>query len=154
MQSNYVWAYHTFVRHISRTLFSCVRKRGTCWMCGLLFLSHDDVVKWKHCSRYWPFVRGIQRSPVNYPHKGQLLGALTFYLIWALNKRLSKHSWSWWFETPLYSLWRHCNDHFDYYYCLCLMYARDNYIYLLAYITRAHKLPGKHHTQAYTILCI
>ena len=27
-----------------------------------------------------------------------------------LNKRLSKHSWSWWFETPSGILWRHCND--------------------------------------------
>ena len=26
-----------------------------------------------------------------------------------LNKRLSKHSWGWWFETPSYPLWRHCN---------------------------------------------
>ena len=27
-----------------------------------------------------------------------------------LNKRLSKHSWGWWFETPSSPLWRHCND--------------------------------------------
>ena len=26
-----------------------------------------------------------------------------------LNKRLSKQSWRWWFETPCRSLWRHCN---------------------------------------------
>ena len=26
-----------------------------------------------------------------------------------LNKRLSKQSWGWWFETPSCSLWRHCN---------------------------------------------
>ena len=26
-----------------------------------------------------------------------------------LNKWLSKQSWGWWFETPLRSLWRHCN---------------------------------------------
>ena len=32
---------------------------------------HDDVMKWKHFPRYWPFVRGIHRSPVNSPHKGQ-----------------------------------------------------------------------------------
>ena len=25
-----------------------------------------------------------------------------------LNKRLSKQSWGWWFETPLCPLWRHC----------------------------------------------
>ena len=26
-----------------------------------------------------------------------------------MNKRLSKHSWGWWFETPSESLQRHCN---------------------------------------------
>ena len=32
----------------------------------------------------------------------------SFYL--CLNKKLSKQSWSWWFETPSRSLWRHCNE--------------------------------------------
>ena len=27
-----------------------------------------------------------------------------------LNKRLSKQSWGWWYQTPSRSLWRHCND--------------------------------------------
>ena len=31
---------------------------------------HDDVIKWKHVPRYWPFMRGIHRSLVNSPHKG------------------------------------------------------------------------------------
>ena len=31
--------------------------------------------------RYWPFVRGIHRSPVNSPRKGQWRGALMFSLI-------------------------------------------------------------------------
>ena len=26
-----------------------------------------------------------------------------------LNKRLSKQSWGWWFETLSWPLWRHCN---------------------------------------------
>ena len=43
---------------------------------------HDDVIKWKHFPRYWPFARGIHRSPVNSPHKGQWRGALMFSLIW------------------------------------------------------------------------
>ena len=34
-------------------------------------VTHDDVIKWKHFPRYWPFVRGIHRSTVNSPHKGQ-----------------------------------------------------------------------------------
>ena len=61
---------------------------------------HDDVIKLKHFPRYWPFVRGIHRSPVNSPHKDQWRGALIFSLICALNKRLSKQSWGWRFETP------------------------------------------------------
>ena len=44
---------------------------------------HDDVIKWKHFPRYWPFVRGIHRSSVNSPHKGQWCGTLMFSLIWA-----------------------------------------------------------------------
>ena len=47
------------------------------------FESHDDVIKWKHFPRYWPFLRGIHRSPVNSPHKGQWRGALMFSLICA-----------------------------------------------------------------------
>ena len=42
---------------------------------------HDDVIKWKHFPRYWPFVRGPHRSPVNSPHKGQWRGALMLSLI-------------------------------------------------------------------------
>ena len=42
---------------------------------------YDDVIKWKHFSRYWPFVQGIHRSPMNSPHKGQWHGALMFPLI-------------------------------------------------------------------------
>ena len=45
--------------------------------------THDDVIKWKHFPRYWPFVRRIHRSPVNSPHKGQWRGALMFTLICA-----------------------------------------------------------------------
>ena len=48
---------------------------------GAKVLIHDDVIKWKHFPRNWPFVRGIHRSPVNSPHKGQWRGALMFSLI-------------------------------------------------------------------------
>ena len=44
---------------------------------------HDDAVKWKHFPRYWTFVQGIHRSPVNSPHKSQWRGALMFSLICA-----------------------------------------------------------------------
>ena len=42
---------------------------------------HDDVIKWRNFPRYWPFVRGIHRSPMNTPHKDQWCGALMFSLI-------------------------------------------------------------------------
>ena len=45
--------------------------------------THDDVIKWKHFPRNWPFVREIHRTPVNFPHKGQWRGALMFSLIYA-----------------------------------------------------------------------
>ena len=44
--------------------------------------NHDDVIKWKHFLCYWPFMRGIHRSPVNSPHKGQWRGALMFALVY------------------------------------------------------------------------
>ena len=37
---------------------------------------HDDVIKWKHFPRYWPF-------PVNSPHKAQWRGALMLSFICA-----------------------------------------------------------------------
>ena len=53
---------------------------------------HDDVIKWKHFPRYWPFVRGIHRSPVNSPHKGQWRGALMFSLTCAwINGWVNNH---------------------------------------------------------------
>ena len=73
------------------------------------YIGHDDVIKWKHFPRYWPFVRGIHRSPVNSPHKGQWRGAFDIFFHLRLNKQLSKQSWGWWFETPSRPLWRHCN---------------------------------------------
>ena len=45
-----------------------------------IYIYNDDVIKWEHFPRYWPFVRGIHRSPVNPPHKDQWRGALMFSL--------------------------------------------------------------------------
>ena len=51
------------------------------WITAEKSQAHDDVMKWKHFPRNWPFVQGIHRSPVNSPHKGQCRVALMFYLI-------------------------------------------------------------------------
>ena len=78
--------------------------------CVITVTHYDDVIKWKHFPRNWPFVRGIHQSLVNYPYKGQWRGALTFFFDVSMNTRISKRSRRWWFETPSRSLWRHCND--------------------------------------------
>ena len=62
---------------------------------------HDDVIKWKHFPRYWPFVKEIHRSPANSPPMARIFEGF-FYL--RLNKRLRKQWWGWWFETPSRSL--------------------------------------------------
>ena len=51
--------------------------------CEYWYNIHDDVIKWKFFPRYWPFVRGIQHSQVNSPHKGKWRGASIFSLICA-----------------------------------------------------------------------
>ena len=51
----------------------------TWWMRNIVsHCRHDDVIKWKHFPRHWPFVRGIHRSSVTSPHKGQWRGAFMF----------------------------------------------------------------------------
>ena len=61
--------------------------------------SYDDLIKCKHFLRYWPYVRGIHRSPVNFPHKGQWRGALMFSLIcawiyaWENNREAGDSRW-------------------------------------------------------------
>ena len=42
-----------------------------------------------------------------------------------LDKRLSKQSWGWWFETPSSLLWRHCNDLEPHFLVLCCIYFRS-----------------------------
>ena len=75
-------------------------------------IPHDDVIKWKHFPRYWPFVRGIHRSPVNSPvgaTQRPVTRSFDVFFDLCLNKRLSKQSWGWWFETLTSPLWRHRN---------------------------------------------
>ena len=69
---------------------------------------YDNVIKWKYFPRYWPFVWGIHRSRW-IPRTNASEAELWCFLWSAPNKRLSKQSWGWWFETPSWSLWCHCN---------------------------------------------
>ena len=54
-----------------------------------------------------------------------------------LNKRLSKQSWGWWFETPSFPLWRHSND--------TRLPLRSHYVHasLLCWAMRKHSTDDK-----------
>ena len=51
-------------------------------------------------------------SPVigEFPSQRPVTRSFDVFFDLRLNKRLSKQSWDWWFETPSGSLWRHCNE--------------------------------------------
>ena len=76
---NSSWVY-VFLEQIFRLILRIHLSVSVCLL-ALFFEPHDYVIKWKHFPRYWPFVRGIHRSPVNSLHKGQWRGALMFSLI-------------------------------------------------------------------------
>ena len=73
------WDYNTSIVVSVKTL----HKKHTCRQVINIYDIHDDVIKWKHFPRHWPFVRGIHWCPVNSPHKGQWRRALMFTLICA-----------------------------------------------------------------------
>ena len=84
-----------FCTKVVRSIFNvlkCHQIRRVCILCLLYSMRvvhsnelqfHDDVIEWKHFSRYWPFVWAIHRSLVNSPHKGQWRGALFIFFICA-----------------------------------------------------------------------
>ena len=72
-----------------------------------IYPGHNDVIKWKHFPRCWPFERGIHRSLLNSLTNASDAELWFFYL--HLNKRLSKQSRRWWFEMPSRTLWRNFN---------------------------------------------
>ena len=90
----------------------CWSKKSICVFCCCV--KHFTTTSWwRHqmetFSALLALCAGTHRSPVNSPHKGQWRGSLMGFFHLCLNKRLSKPSSGWWFETPSRSLWRHCN---------------------------------------------
>ena len=48
-------------------------------------------------------------GPGEFPTQRPVTRSFDVFFDLRLNKRLSKQGWGWWFETPPWSLWRHCN---------------------------------------------
>ena len=103
-----------FSNSADRLVWSLIRQANVfCWITKLFAVRveychtcnfacidrQDDVIKWEHFPRYWPFVREIHRLPVNSSRKGQVTQGFDVFFDLPQNIRLSKHSRRRWFET-------------------------------------------------------
>ena len=81
-------------------------------MKGLLYKM--DSSWWRHQMETFSALLGLctGNSPVagEFPPPRPVTGSFDVFFDLSLNKRLSKQSWGWWFETSMHPLWRHCND--------------------------------------------
>ena len=69
---------------------------------------------WRHQMETFSALLAIcaGNSPVTgeFPTQRPVTRSFDVFYDLRLNKRLSKQSWGWWFDTPSCPLWRHCNE--------------------------------------------
>ena len=75
--------------------------------------NHDDVTCWRHPMEAFSALLALcaGNSPVTgeFPSQRPVTRSFGVFFDLRLNKGLRKQSWSWWFEAPTRSSWRHCN---------------------------------------------
>ena len=76
---DYSWMIHIVIRMCHKWHLIIISCCGSSKCCRNAWWRHQMET----FPRYWPFVWGIHRTPVNYPHKGQWRGALMLSLICA-----------------------------------------------------------------------
>ena len=80
---------------------------------GILQLP-SELTWWRHqmetYSASLAFCAGNSPVPGEFPAQRPVTRSFDVFFDPRLNKRLSKQSWDWWFETLSCPLWRHCND--------------------------------------------
>ena len=73
-----------------------------------------DMTCWRHQMETFTALLAIYVgiSPVSgdFPAQRPVTRSFDIFFDLRLNKRLSKQSWVWWFETLSCPLWRRCND--------------------------------------------
>ena len=127
-------------------------------LCGGNRSIHDDVIKWKHFPRYWPFVRGIHREFTGHRSQRPVTRSFDVFFDLCLNKRLSKQSRGWWFETPSRPLWHHCNGQMDFcwYPIICVkslqFILKPNTLRFHLWVPESHELQWLNHMIAGLIL--
>ena len=83
--------------------------------------SQNSLTWWRHGMETLSALLAlcVGNSPVTceFPAQRPVTRSLELFFDLCLNKRLSKQSWGWWFDTPSRSSWCHCNDHPHRRYC-------------------------------------
>ena len=64
-------------------------------------------------------------GPGEFPAQRPVTRSFDVFFDLHLNKRLSKQSWGWWFQTPSWSLWRHCNLCLQFHSLQCAISAQN-----------------------------
>ena len=72
----------------------------------------DKYIWWRHQIETFSALLDLceGNSPITgeFPSRRPVTRSFDVFFHLCLNKRKCKQSWSWWFETPSRSLWRHC----------------------------------------------
>ena len=74
-----------------------------------IVMSSLVVIKWKLFSALLAICAGNSPVAGEFPAQRPVIRSFDVFFDLRLNKRLSKQSLDWWFETPTRPLWRHCN---------------------------------------------
>ena len=93
-----------------------LKHRDLCKMSAILLATLSKSIQswWSHqmqtISALLALCAGNSQVTVEFPAQRPVAWSFDVFFDLGLNKRLSKQSWGWWFETPSWSLWHHCND--------------------------------------------
>ena len=106
------------------------RRVFTCGPCHAEFI----LSWWRHQMEIFSasLALCVGNSPVTgeFPAQLPLVRIFDVFSDLRLNKRFSKQSWGWWFETPVRSLWRHCKGkitlHMHFYHFLTLRWRKES----------------------------
>ena len=83
------------------------------WVIDINVTHSLDLPWWRHqmetFSALLALCAGNPSVSGEFPAQRPVTRSLDVFFDLCLNKRLSKKSWGWWFETPSRPLWRHCN---------------------------------------------
>ena len=107
------WAHKPFVKLAQASISAMLWRFYTESVNKAIHLSHFPSW-WRHQMEAFSALLACcaGNSPVTgeFPAQRPVTRSFDVFFDLRLNKRLSKQSWGWWFETLSWSFWRHCND--------------------------------------------